>query len=388
MDNPFKSPVVLSLCPGILGLERGCTKALGSELRVAAYSEIETFIDANLIAGMEAGILAPAPIWSDIKTFPFRQFHRKIHGIIGGYPCQPFSNAGKRKGEEDPRHLWPFIREGIWAVEPFWCFFENVAGHLTLGYETVRSELQGLGYIVKEGIFSSEEVGAPHQRKRLFILAIKQGVVLDNAYCSSAGNEIQTRRNAIELASQVGVGQAHSDRIRYLLRESGIITAEGEFNALSDASTSGEQGMDTTRGVAQVNSSRGRSGGLQDPTGEREGYGITRTSGILSGAGVGLADTCGTGQQGSEWSRTFCNERTTTRGSITECRKDKRPARPGQQQYEWEATRTISKETEPDLGLSINGYNYREDLLRAIGNSVDEWVAEKAFITLLNKHLK
>lgn len=171
VDNPFQSPVVLSFCPGILGIERGLARA-GCKVRVAAYVEIEAFIIANLLAGMESGVLDPTPIWTDVKTFDAKPFHRKIHGIVGGYPCQPFSQNGKRKGKDDPRHLWPFIKDHIRTIQPIWCFFENVRGHLTLGYHQVRQELEQLDFTVKEGIYSAAECGASIKRERLFILAI------------------------------------------------------------------------------------------------------------------------------------------------------------------------------------------------------------------------
>jgi hypothetical protein len=101
VDNPFESPAILSLCPGILGLERGIERAIGP-VRVAAYVEIEAFIVANLVAAMEAGLLAPAPIWTDVKTLNAKVFRKRIHGIIGGYPCQPFSLAGNRGGQMIP----------------------------------------------------------------------------------------------------------------------------------------------------------------------------------------------------------------------------------------------------------------------------------------------
>src|SRR5687767_3415995 len=68
VDNPFKSPAIISFCPGILGIERGLKRA-GVHPRVMAYVEIEAYIIANLVAGMEAGVLDPAPVWTDAKTF-------------------------------------------------------------------------------------------------------------------------------------------------------------------------------------------------------------------------------------------------------------------------------------------------------------------------------
>ena len=161
---------IISFCTGYGGLELGLRRA-GVDVRVVCNVEIETFVQANLVAKTEQKLMANCPIYSDLKTFPARIFRGKIHGIIGGYPCQPFSSAGKRKGEEDPRHLWPYILKHVRAIRPVWCFFENVAGHTTMGLWRVLSDLEEEGYRVETGIFSAEEVGAPHQRKRVFILA-------------------------------------------------------------------------------------------------------------------------------------------------------------------------------------------------------------------------
>jgi len=116
----------------------------------------------------------PAPIWSDLKTFPWAEFCGKVDILTGGYPCQPFSAAGKRAGKDDPRHLWPWIADGIRLLQPRMCFFENVEGHISLGLSSVISDLEELGYKVSWGIFSAREVCAPHQRKRVFILAYDQ----------------------------------------------------------------------------------------------------------------------------------------------------------------------------------------------------------------------
>ena len=85
--------------------------------------------------------------------------------------CQPFSLAGKRRGTDDPRHLWPHVARIIGEVEPAFVFLENVPGHLSIGFETVVSDLEDLGYEVAAGLFTAAEIGATHKRERLFILA-------------------------------------------------------------------------------------------------------------------------------------------------------------------------------------------------------------------------
>ena len=168
------SPVThVSLCAGYGGIDLGLSRAIPS-LRTIAFSEIEAFACANLVSKMEAGLLDPAPIWTDLKTFPWAEFHGRVDILSGGYPCQPFSAAGKRLGAEDPRHLWPFIAAGIAAMRPSACFFENVEGHISLGLPDVLQDLAGMGYRTTWCVASASECGAPHQRKRVFILAHAQ----------------------------------------------------------------------------------------------------------------------------------------------------------------------------------------------------------------------
>jgi len=169
MDTP-QTITHVSLCAGYGGIDLGLKRAI-PDLRTIAFSEIEGYACANLVAKMEAGLLDAAPIWTNLKTFPWSEFRGKVDILSGGYPCQPFSAAGKRLGTEDPRHLWPFIADGIRLMQPRLCFFENVEGHISLGLRAVIEELGSIGYKTTWGIFSAREVGAPHQRKRVFIMA-------------------------------------------------------------------------------------------------------------------------------------------------------------------------------------------------------------------------
>lgn len=169
MDNP-KQLTVLSLCTGYGGLELGLSRALANPLRVVAV-EIEAFALANLVAKVEEGRLAVEALYPDLRTFPAERFRGCFDFILAGYPCQPFSVAGKRHGTDDSRHLWPDIARIVQAVEPVWCFFENVSGHLSLGFSDVYCSLREMGYKVEAGLFTASECGLSFDGQRLFILA-------------------------------------------------------------------------------------------------------------------------------------------------------------------------------------------------------------------------
>jgi len=160
----------VSLCAGYGGIDLGLKRAIPN-MRTIAFSEIEAYACSNLVAKMEKGLLDAAPIWTNLKTFPWSNFRGKVDILSGGYPCQPFSAAGKRLGKDDPRHLWPYIADGVRLMQPRLCFFENVEGHISLGLREVIEELESIGYKTTWGIFSAAEVGAPHRRKRIFIMA-------------------------------------------------------------------------------------------------------------------------------------------------------------------------------------------------------------------------
>ena len=203
MDNTKELPTLLSLCSGYGGIERGLELA-GFGHRVVAHVEIEAFAIANLVSKMESGRLHPAPIWSNLKTLPLDCFRGRVDVLTGGYPCQPFSAAGQRKGKADPRHLWPYIFDIIKAIRPIRCFFENVEGHISLGLRDVISDLESLGYETTWGIFSAAEVGAPHLRKRVFIMGNSKCAGLEGL--GDDFSEGQERREETERPTPAPVG--------------------------------------------------------------------------------------------------------------------------------------------------------------------------------------
>lgn len=165
---------ILSLCSGGGGLELGLRIAVPGS-GVACYVEREAFDCALLVKRMQEGILDDAPIWSDLKTFDPKPWRGKVHCVTAGYPCQPESVAGHRLGKDDPRWLWPWVRDVVEEVAPIFVFCENVEGHLKQGFRQVAEDLHGMGYGVEVGLFSAREVGATHCRRRLFILGYSQG---------------------------------------------------------------------------------------------------------------------------------------------------------------------------------------------------------------------
>ena len=113
------------------------------------------------------------PVASDVKELASdpERFVPDCDILTAGYPCQPFSFAGKRKGEEDDRHIWPHILKIIAFKRPTWCIFENVYGHISLGLDSVLSDLEAEGYTTRTFVVPACGVNAPHKRNRLWIVA-------------------------------------------------------------------------------------------------------------------------------------------------------------------------------------------------------------------------
>ena len=177
-NDDICTPLHFSLFAGIGGIDLGI-RSVVEGLRTVGYVEGEAFCIAHLVAQMEAGELDPAPVFPSFGEVDFRRFSGSVDIVSGGFPCQPFSQAGKREGVEDPRHLWPGIVRALEILRPQVAFFENVDGIASAkspGYYSVLhhvlSDLEGLGFRATAGCYSAEEVGAPHRRKRWFILAV------------------------------------------------------------------------------------------------------------------------------------------------------------------------------------------------------------------------
>ncbi len=162
-----------------------CTGYGGLDLAVASVLDVEHAWVADVCkfdkggnAGHHVPCRAPCSILAhrfpgvpnlgDIKAIDWTAVP-SIEVFTAGYPCQPFSHAGRRRGTDDPRHLWPFIREAIRVLQPRLTFLENVDGHRSLGFDRVVGDMAEDGMHVRWVVLPASGVGAPHQRKRLFI---------------------------------------------------------------------------------------------------------------------------------------------------------------------------------------------------------------------------
>ena len=109
------------------------------------------------------------PCFDDIRTLKGADVG-PVDLICGGYPCQPFSQAGQRRGAEDDRHLWPEMFRLIKDIRPAWVIGENVAGHISMGLDDVLSDLEGAGYACQAFVIPAVAVDAQHRRDRVWIV--------------------------------------------------------------------------------------------------------------------------------------------------------------------------------------------------------------------------
>ena len=132
--------------------------------------------------------------------------------ITGGYPCQPFSVAGKQRGEDDERHLWPEMLRVIQTVRPRWVIAENVYGHIKLGYDTVASQLEDNNFTVWTFVVPACAVDAPHRRDRLWIVGYSEhnGLLAEQEF---RGDETTSNKRRKEEQETTGESQG-ADRPR------------------------------------------------------------------------------------------------------------------------------------------------------------------------------
>jgi DNA (cytosine-5)-methyltransferase 1 len=212
-----------SLCSGYGGLD----------MAVEAYFSAETvwMCDNDKYASIVIKERWNLPNLGDLKGVDWSTVE-PIDILTAGYPCQPFSQAGQRKGVEDERHIWPYIKQIISATRPKYIVLENVRGHLSLGFKEVLKDLAQIGYDAKWQIVRASDVGAPHQRARLFVVAHP----IDNG--QSQGNTIGFEQTFAKSKNNGCVAYSNSDAREESQRTNSCLHAKS--SGLEDGQNQGQ----------------------------------------------------------------------------------------------------------------------------------------------------
>ena len=358
--NVAESPNVIELCAGVAGLGLGVRLAIPGA-RTVCYVENEITAAEKLDARMEDGALDSAPIYTNLKTFDGRAWRGIVDILLAGYPCQPFSCAGKRKGARDPRHLWPHVARIIRECEPAVVFLENVANHLKLGFYEVARELRRMGYRVTAGIFTAEEIGAPHLRKRLFVLAYRDGqhgATREEFHAIGRTHETARFNNR---GAELAVGAiGRRGIVRESPRRDGLIDGRGA--ELADG--------ESTHRRRELETGTAAAGGRRNG---RRGY---------PGSGKELADGAGARlQKRLGIIGDAVKERAAAQRSGGRFLRPLFPPRPDELER-WADVLRHDRTLKPAVRGMVDGISSRVDRLRATGNGVFPLVAAYAFATL------
>ena len=277
------------------------------------------------------------PVASDVKELASdpERFVPDCDILTAGYPCQPFSFAGKRKGEEDDRHIWPHILKIIAFKRPTWCIFENVYGHISLGLDSVLSDLEAEGYTTRTFVVPACGVNAPHKRNRLWIVAY-----------------------------------TNSPRQR---------SGEGEPRASQEGNNTGWIRED----VSDTNSKRLQEHGHSKPT-------VTVSEGGSDGS-----NTSGCGCKGNDWGRSeqftqdSCSDVPNPKGigvqGLWSSWEQESHAHEGQEVSvrNSEGGRQTIWDVEPNVGRVAHGIPKRVDRIKGLGNAIVPQIAQRIAWTIM-----
>jgi DNA (cytosine-5)-methyltransferase 1 len=157
-----------------------------------------------------------AELFTDIKKSNFTKYANKIDILTGGFPCQPYSSAGKRLGKEDDRHLWPEMLRAIQEIRPRWIVGENVRGLTNwnggLVFDEVQTDLETQGYEVTPFLLPACAVNAPHRRDRIWFIAYNASNTNSNGFneCNSI-NEINASEGGVNAFSDINESNGNGD---------------------------------------------------------------------------------------------------------------------------------------------------------------------------------
>jgi DNA (cytosine-5)-methyltransferase 1 len=318
----------LDLFSGIGGFSLGLERTGG--FRTIGFCETDAYCTKVLQKNFP-GI----PIHGDIKKLKGTHFGA-VDIITGGYPCQPFSVAGKQKGVEDPRHLWPEYFRIIKESRPAWVIGENVAGHIKLGLDSVIEDLESEGYAARTFSISASSVGANHQRERIWIVAHSErnGLLASEKQRSieeTISKQSKGKNNTLNVERTSSISETKSD----------VANAYGVNDAIGR--------------VDRTIQETGGSGSIDERGGGTNANGFSHSSKNETLDSEILADTHSEGLERQWKSRNqFGSEFTATESG------EERQGEMGQGWWQ----------SEPNVGRVAHGIPHRVDRLKALGNSL------------------
>ena len=266
--------------------------------------------------------------------------------LTAGYPCQPFSQAGQRRGSEDDRHIWPYIFSIVQRKRPSWCVFENVYGHVSMGLDQVLSDLEGESYAARPFVVPACAVDAPHRRDRLWII------------CRNVGN---TKHDGSPTPKVKGsIGEASKNHTQ---RQSKTSQSEGASEP-RDSGSVGESA--STTDVADTQSLFSNVGREHTEQSKRQVSKLGERGGKIN-----VADTDSERLQGQWRQHEFVSEREAEH-SVGSSGEEVRA-----REY-WKS--------EPSVGRVANGVSKRVDRLKGLGNAIVPQIAMRIGQTI--KHIE
>lgn len=358
----------LALCAGVGGLELGLELALGRNYATVAYCERDAYAAATLVARMEDQTLDCAPVWDDIETFDGKGFDRTISIVAAGFPCQDISVAGSGKGIDDGARsgLWTHVARIIGEVGCEFVFLENSPAITGRGLGRVLGDLADLGFDAEWDVFSAAALGAPHRRRRFYLVArrISHPNRVGLRIVTERGQRVArtpNRRNA----KPADVGEELADANRKGLegwsmrgrRRTNERFVGPHSSSLADADRIDDNGAGGTSGRGNQPSDRSSEVGDPDSGGceverESEHRNVVSASGNLA--------------NGPDFYRQF-------------------PWPPGpEDEAGWRRYRELGGPL-PAIRRGSNGLAFRNDRLRCIGNGVVPQVAARAFVALAER---
>jgi len=206
---------LLDLFSGIGGFSLGLERTGGFE--TVAFCEIDTFCQKVLKKHWP-----DVPVYDDVRTL---DYDGTVDIISGGYPCQPFSTAGKRKGAEDDRHLWPSMFSLIKKHRPTWVIGENVAGHISMGLDSVLSDLASEDYQCRTFVIPACAINAKHRRDRIWIVAHSKKLL---------GDGVGSNRKKIKRQIQKSGSHCGKNNVANTDSERPPSTIRGQFKSISE----------------------------------------------------------------------------------------------------------------------------------------------------------